>query len=244
MKIQKLKRSYDMLANLLNEYKNSERPFKIKLLGDSITHGVGGTGFCQNGKPIVANFSRNPDGFCWAKLFKEYMEEKYNCVVENNACTGTNIEFVIHNFDTLVDDEDDFVICTIGTNNRHQYKNTGDRREREEFGKAFYGNVLRLSETFSAKGKNVVLVANIPASSQNEQDANDYWRILHMDDINEIYKRAQNKAGFNFISMYELFSNYLKENDVALNSLLKDGLHPNDEGYRVMFGLIKNALRV
>ena len=233
-----------MLAELLNEYKNSERPFRIKLLGDSITHGVCGSGFCQNGKPIVAGFSRNPDGFCWAKLFKEYMEEKYNCVVENNACTGTNIEFVIRNLDTLMDSNDDFVICTIGTNNRHQYKNTGEKREREDIGTEFYGNVLKLNEMLSERGEKFVLIANIPASSQNEQDANDYWRVLHMDDINAIYKHAQKKAGFNFISMYDLFTEYLKENGEALNSLLKDGLHPNDEGYKVMFGIIKNALGV
>ena len=47
---------------------------RIKLLGDSITHGVGGTGFCQDGEPIVQNFARNPNGFCWAKLLKEYLE--------------------------------------------------------------------------------------------------------------------------------------------------------------------------
>lgn len=233
-----------MLANLLNECKNSEKPFRIKLLGDSITHGVGGSGFCQNGKPIVSNFSRNPDGFCWAKLFKEYIEEKYNCVVENNACTGTNIEFVIRNIDILVDADDDFIICTIGTNNRHQYKNTGKKREREDIGTEFYGNVLKLNEMLSERDKKFVLIANIPASSQNEQDASDYWRVLHMDDINAIYKHAQNKAKFNFISMYELFTEYLMENGEALNSLLKDGLHPNDEGYRVMFGIIKNALGV
>ena len=233
-----------MLVKLLSEYKNPERAFRIKLLGDSITHGVGGTGFCQNGEPIVGDFKRNPDGFCWAKLFKEYMEEKYNCVVENNACTGTDIEFVIRNFDTLVDTEDDFIICTIGTNNRHQYKNTGDKRDREDIGKEVHSNVLKLNEKLSESGKKYVLIANIPASSQNEQDTIDYWRVLHMDDINAIYKNAHRIAGFDFISMYDLFTEYLKENDVAINSLLKDGLHPNDDGYKLMFELIKNALGI
>ena len=50
---------------------------RIKLLGDSITHGVGGTGFAQSGEHIVDRFSRNPDGFCWARLFSEHMGEKY-----------------------------------------------------------------------------------------------------------------------------------------------------------------------
>ena len=75
---------------------------RIKLLGDSITHGVGGAGFMQDGEHIVAEFSRNKNGFCWAKLFREYLLEKYGCEVVNNACTGTNIQFVIENFETLV----------------------------------------------------------------------------------------------------------------------------------------------
>ena len=39
---------------------SSVKPVKIKLLGDSITHGVGGTGFQQNGEHIVGDFYRNP----------------------------------------------------------------------------------------------------------------------------------------------------------------------------------------
>ena len=37
---------------------------------------------------------------------------------------------------------------------------------------------------------------------------------------------------------------YCRENSIALDSLLADGLHPNDEGYRVMFSLLKEALSV
>ena len=95
------------LKNLSLELKPGAR---IKLLGDSITHGVGGIGFEQNGEHIVAEFSRSPGAYCWAKLFAEYMQKKYSISVVNNACTGTKIEFVIDNFDTLVDEEDDFVI--------------------------------------------------------------------------------------------------------------------------------------
>ena len=63
------------MNNTITQLKNalkSGRSLQIKLLGDSITHGVGGSGFEQNGEPIVAGFARNPHGFCWAKLFKEY----------------------------------------------------------------------------------------------------------------------------------------------------------------------------
>ena len=74
------------------------KKFRVKLLGDSITHGLGGTGFEQNGEPIAEGFCRNPNGYCWAKQFKEYLEAHFPCEVINNACTGTDIQFILRNF--------------------------------------------------------------------------------------------------------------------------------------------------
>ena len=232
------------VAKIMNRLIGADKTVHVKLLGDSITHGVGGTGFAQNGEPIVAGFSRNPDGFCWAKLFKEHLEGDFGCRVINNGCSGTDIQFIIEHFDALVDESDDLIVCTIGTNNRHQYKNTGERRDTEEFAEEFYNNILRLHEMLVGKGKKVIFMANIPASAANERDGNDYWRILHMNDINELYKRASCESGFAFVSIYDRFSSYIEENGIELGSLLKDGLHPNDEGYKLMYKIISEALGV
>ncbi|MBO4262323.1 MAG: SGNH/GDSL hydrolase family protein [Clostridia bacterium] len=222
----------------------SGKKLKIKLLGDSITHGVGGSGFEQNGESIVAGFSRNPDGYCWAKLFKDYLEENYNCEVLNNACTGTDVGFTINNFNALVDADDDYVICAIGTNNRHQYKVDRVKKSREEFSEVLYGEMVRLADKFKAAGKRVIFIANIPASPENECDGRDYYRILNMGDINSLYKRLQTEKGISLISLYDLFNEYLQNNGMEINSLLCDGLHPNDEGYKVIFDLLKNALGI
>ena len=225
-------------------YEPIKKNIRIKLLGDSITHGVGGSGFEQNGAPITEGFARNPKGYCWAKRFKEHMEESYGCTVINNACTGTRIEFIIKNFETLVDAEDELIICTIGTNNRQFYFCDGEKPTREELGRRFFENIKTLYGLFEKAGKKVIFMANIPASAANEQDGAEYWRILHMEDINEIYKAASDKLGFPFISMYELFSAYCDKNGIAVDSLLCDGLHPNDNGYDVMFELLTEELRV
>jgi len=232
------------VKEIFERVKASEKTVHIKLLGDSITHGVGGTGFEQNGAHIVENFYRSPYGYCWAKRFKEHMEAHYNCTVTNNACTGTKIEFVLEHFDELVDEKDDVVICTIGTNNRHRYFKDGPKPEREVFGEAFYQNVLKLHQRFKESGKDYVLIANIPANAKNEVDGADFWRVLHMDDIDGFYKKASSACGFAFVSMYDLFSTYCAEHDVALDSLLCDGLHPNNDGYDVMFSLLAKEFGV
>ena len=224
----------------------SKSASRIKLIGDSITHGVGGTGFAQNGEAIVENFKRNPNGFCWANLFRDFMKERFGATVVNNACTGRNIEFIIHHFESLVDAEDDLVICNIGTNNRHQYFVHGPRRTKEEHIDRFYSLVVTLNGMFKKIGKPVIFIANIPAGKRHEEDdlGTDCWRIIHMNDINDIYKRAAETEGFPIISMYDLFLGYCIDGGIDFETLLKDGLHPNDEGYEIMFHLMKQALGI
>lgn len=217
---------------------------RIKLLGDSITHGEGGTGFKQSGEHIVTSFSRNPDGYCWAKLFKEYMESQFDCQVVNNACTGTNTRFIIDHFNTLVDSEDDVIICTIGTNNRHQNFSDGPRRSRREHMELVYNSIVELYEKFKAADKDVIFVANIPAAAFKEADGESWWRILHMNDIHDLYMKASADFGFPCIDLYTAFINDCTYRGVTVESLLADGLHPNDEGYEVMFRLILDELGI
>ena len=233
-----MKDAKQIFKNVIEQKKNPT----VKLLGDSITHGVGGTGWEMKGEPIVEDFRRSPDSFCWAKLFADHMAEKYGATVINNGCSGTTTQFINQYFDTLVSDTDDLVICTIGTNNRHRSKDLGDAPSREEWGKVFYDAVMELHARFEAKGVPVIFVANLPAAANNELDGETYYRILHMDDINAIYKYAREKAGFALISMYDLVDAYVKEKGILVDAILADGLHPSDEGYRVMFSLLCEAL--
>lgn len=222
--------------------KNSNRTVQIKLLGDSITHGVGGTGFVQDGDVITGGFRQNPNGYCWANLFRDHMEKEYNCRVINHGCTGTKIEFILRNFDELVSKDDDIILCTIGTNNRHQFFREGEKRTREEHIQQFYGNILALVAKFRELGVPVIFNANIPASEENERDGENYWRIIHMNDVNDLYKKASKECSFPMISLYDAFTDYCEKEQVTVDSFLADGLHPNDEGHRIIFYLILREL--
>ena len=237
-------------AKLFSKVILSENKLRIKLLGDSITHGVGGSGFKQDGVRINEQFARNPNGYCWAKLFKEHMESQFNCEVINNGCTGTSIQYVISHFNELVDPEDDIIICTIGTNDRHQYLKDAPMRSREKQMERFYGHLMQLWQTFVDAGKadKVIFMANIPASANNEKDnltcEKPYVRFFHMNDLCDMYTKASLELGFPLIRMYALFLGYCEDRGIAVESLLADGLHPNDNGYRVMFKLITEELGV
>lgn len=229
-------------AKIISKVTLPSKTVKIKLLGDSITHGVGGSKFSQNGEPIVREFARNPNGYCWANRFKDFMESSYDSKVTNNACTGTTIEFIIENFDSLVDRDDDIVICTIGTNNRHQYFDRGEKHTKREHMEEFYGNIRKLHGMFKNAGIDVVFVANIPASAKNEEDGENYWRIFHMNDVRDMYIKASAELGFPLILMYNRFLEYCKNTGTELDDLLADGLHPNNKGYDVMFDIMLDEL--
>lgn len=214
---------------------SQDKQVHIKLLGDSITHGVGGTGFEQDGEPIVEEFARNPNGYCWANMFKSYMEEHYNCTVTNNACTGTRIEFILRNFETLVDEEDDLIICMIGTNNRHQAVWDKTVYTPSEFVEKFYQNIKILYQKLQDAGKTVIFMANIPASEANE---NEQRKVFHMEDVHNLYAKASLECGFAFVSLYQLFYAYLTEQGLKVEEFLEDTLHPNDAGYEVMYSLL------
>ena len=227
---------------------------KIKVIGDSITHGVGGTGFQQtygDGKVICIvdalngadgySFKVNNKGACWANSFKKYIETKYPYVSVN--CWGTrgmsahswlNRGHTENNVfkncvEQLITDEDELVICMIGTNDRSQGANI------EEFAM----NMTTIINYILGKGKKLLLMSSLPASLSNENDGTQHF---HMEDVNNLLCNFSNNYNLWFVSLYNEVNKYLRNSKTSLNSILGDGLHPNDEGYDLMYKLLLEAL--
>lgn len=235
-------------AKLFSQVILADKPVRIKLLGDSITHGHSGTGYAQNGEKFIEGFARNPDGYCWANLMRDFLAEQYGCQVINNGCSGTSTTFIIEHFDTLVDYEDDIVICTIGTNDRAQYKKDGPKPTRQAHMAKIYGHMEQLADKFQKAGKPVIFVANIPAVLETEESTFssglDFWRSVHMNDIHDLWVKLCCQRDLPLVDLYTAMNDYCETRNVALNDLLKDGLHPNDRGYEVMFRLLMKELGI
>lgn len=46
------------------------------------------------------------------------------------------------------------------------------------------------------------------------------------------------------ISLYNKFNEYCHTNNIEINTLLADGLHPNDAGYDIMFNIIMSEIGI
>lgn len=235
--------------------------YRICLLGDSITQGMGSSGFQQydaviDGQTynVRGNGPNNPnatsdykigeylwtsggrrwyealDGNGWAQLFKNYMNEKFKIIVRNFGMSGINsgdLKYFINNFmDTAYNF--DCIVLMIGTNDR-QYDNL----------EAFYTNINDTIKTIKNYGKDLIIMACIPASIANEKT----FRV-HMEDVHNALRNISCENKIPFISVYNLFIDYCSNKGIKIDTLLSDGLHPNNEGYKVMFQLISNAMGI
>ena len=235
--------------------------YRICLVGDSITQGMGSSGFHQydaviDGKTynVRGNGPNNPnatsdykigeylwtsggrrwyealDGNGWAQLFKNYMKEKFDIIVRNFGMSGINsgdLKYFINNFmDTKYNF--DCVVLMIGTNNRE----VGNLE-------SLYADMNDIIKTIKNYGKDLIIMACIPASIANEKTFS-----VHMEDVHNALRNISCENKIPFISVYNLFIEYCSNKGIKIDTLLSDGLHPNNEGYKVMFQLISNAMGI
>lgn len=218
-------------ANLTKE--NTPK-MKIVLGGDSITHGVGGTGFAQDGETIVGSFKRNTKGYCWANLFRNYIDANYNAEVIVNGCTGTDSNFWNSNKAALIPSDTDTLILMIGTNDRNTSQSSPATKQ--QLWNSYYNNLTEIVNYCIANNTHVVLMSPIPAAASNEDYTGDgSIRLLKCFELNEVVQRVAAEKSLEYINLYELFYDYCYVKGIDFSTLLGDGLHPNDAGYRVMF---------
>ena len=235
---------------LVNYYQGMTKPLKnpseifnnlmtstnknVKIVGDSIAQGVGGTGFAQDGEHIISQWYRNPNGYCWANLFSSLCSYLYNITVVNNACRGTNSGFVVTNWNTLISETDNVIICCYGTNDRGQIADSEES----------LNNFRKIKCMASIQGKDVIFFSPIPAGLNNElNNTHNYDQIYyHMEVIDKNINIASDNE---YVSLFDICSEWVNNNDITLTDYL-DGseLHPNDDLYYKMFVWICKSLHL
>ena len=206
----------------------------VKIIGDSITQGVGGSGFAQDGDLILdvgdTQWYVN-SGVCWANMLKEYIESKFNCTVKNYGTKSESyysmVNTSVDKLSQIIEDSDDLVIMMFGTNDRIHSTDTAHM--------IVYAK--EVIEYILSEGKRLVLMTSIPASIADETLPN---KNFHMEDVDMVNTYLAQIYGLQHISIYREFLN----RNIDIDYCLSDGLHPNDTGYGIMYDIVCRGLGI
>lgn len=220
------------ILSISRKIANASTTINIKLIGDSITAGYGGTGYdptsTGGGNFIYGSFYENISGVCWANSLKTYLQTNFNCIVKNYGIGGLLSSDIVSHLSDLVKATDDIVICMIGNNNR---KITDGYN-------ILVNDIITIYNYVKNLGKEIIFISSNPCTI-----AEDNLRLFGMDKVDNGIMKATSSLGIEYISVYKLFVEYIENKGLKFGDLiLSDGSHPNDKGYEVMYYLILKKL--
>ena len=203
--------------------------------GDSITHGVGGSNWNQNGRTIITvdgrTWKESPNSYSWANLMINLLKNQYDCSVTNNACTGTNTQFWSENIADLLPKNTDIFILTIGTNDRNF--------DTLELCHQHIVNYLPSIITYCRMNNiRICVFSPVPASQINEDSKKaKTWQI------NEWIREVCFQYNAEYYNLHDYIYNWYFSRNEPIGTY-SDGLHPNDAMYYYMFYAYCNLLDI
>ena len=203
--------------------------------GDSITHGVGGSNWNQNGRTIITadgrTWKESPNSYSWTNLMINLLKNQYGCSVTNNACTGTDTKFWSDHIADLLPKNTDIFILTIGTNDRNF--------DTLELCRQHIVNYLPSIITYCRINNiRICVFSPVPASQTNEDSKKaKTWQI------NEWIREVCFQYNAEYYNLHDYIYNWYFSRNEPIGSY-SDGLHPDDAMYYYMFYAYCNLLDI
>ena len=200
--------------------------FGISVFGDSITFGRGD--FVTGG---------------WCGLLKKYFESKdyYNCLFNLGICGETSTR-LLKRFDIeskvrmshIRKGDRNVIILAIGINDSRLL---GLDEKPETDITLFEKNIMSLIETAQTHTHEVLCIGLTPVDESLTMDyQGQRYTNERIKEYNYILKQTCIKKNIPFFDIFTVFLN------LDYKYLLDDGIHPNKEGYTIMFEYIKDFL--
>jgi lysophospholipase L1-like esterase len=135
--------------------------------------------------------------------------------------------------ENMLSQDDNFVFIEYGTNDRIVEVSVD----------SLYSNLIKLGESVKSIGAYPIFMCAPPVSESQETDGEyTYW--FTMTDVQNIVLKVAKHFNIPFIDNYKAFIDYADQHSVLFDTLLADGLHPNDSGYKVMYNNIMETLGI
>ena len=176
---------------------------------------------------VLETGERNGSSSAWDIYIEGFRIPKV-ATVENYAISGRDSRYYNENKATLIEADDDIILMQLGTNDR--------KYNSPDVTKGHQREIIKYAHNMGVK---VILMCANPVVVEDDNTSN---RIIKMNDINTALRQLADEFGMEYISNYDWFLEYSRTKGIPLQDLLDDLLHPNDEGYQVMFDNIARRL--
>jgi lysophospholipase L1-like esterase len=203
---------------------------QILIFGDSITYGA----WDKEGG--------------WVQRLRKFLDEKnltdsdFYCLVYNLGVSGNNSEDLLERFEfetkqRLKEDEETIIIFAIGINDS-QFVHSKDKHgvPIDKF-KDNIQKLISLAQKFSSK---IIFVGLTPVDETKTApipwNADVSYKNEYIQKYNETIKTICEENKIYFIEIFE------KLKELNYQELLEDGLHPNSEGHKKIFEIVKDFL--
>ncbi|WEA47294.1 GDSL-type esterase/lipase family protein [Priestia aryabhattai] len=220
---------------------------KIKLIGDSITAGVGAAGYYTdpNGRPIITRngslvreLGKDWTVFpSWANLFRKYINTNYPAIdFFNMGVGGISTKEVVEQFLTeLVSDDEDVVFVMLGTNDR-------SLTSLEEY----RANIEFLLDYVNKRSNLMIVMTASPSLSDFSDETYTTYaagRNFGAREIDKVLTEVCKENGYIHISHYRYLLDYASKRKVNIPDFLEPtGSHPKSGGHLAMWQNIQQRL--
>ncbi len=198
---------------------------KVLVFGDSITWGAIDT-----------------EGGGWVERLRLYMWRKGDVDIYNLGVSGEKTPDLLERFEPetkarIKEDEETIVIFAIGINDSYFIHSKNDFITPIEKFKENIGKLINLAQKFSSK---IIFVGLTPVDESRTTpipwNTDKSYKNESVKKYDEVINSVCKNKNIPFI---EIFDNWMKSN---YQILLEDGLHPNSEGHKNIFEVVRDFL--
>ena len=203
---------------------------QILVFGDSITYGA----WDKEGG--------------WVQRLRKFLDEKnltdpdFYCLVYNLGVSGNNSKDLLERFEfetkqRLEENEETIIIFAVGINDSQFVHSENKNRISLENFKKNLQELINLAKNFSSK---IVFLGLTPVDETKTTpipwNTDKSYKNEYILKYNEIIKTVCEENKIYFVELFE------KLKEINYQKLLDDGLHPNSEGHKKIFEIIKDFL--
>lgn len=209
----------------------------IICFGDSITYGNWDPEGGWVGRLRNYLDSKSLSAYSGEDLYSKYYTLTYNQGIPGDTSTGLFARFENELIPRFNPDEETIILFAIGTNDSRFYSSTGQHETDLE---TFSQNIWDMWEIARQYTLDVAFIGLTPVDEKRTNPL--FWEpgAIYKNSYIEQYNSAIRDFCLGrevpFIDLFDA----MKDMDVP--SLMEDGIHPNSEGYKVIEGIIRQAV--